>query len=155
MSASDVVDTLDDAPSFTELDQVRVEHRPRLLSDNGPCYIAGELSDYLQQQCMAHTHGRPYYPQTQGKIERYRPMKNRLLLNHYYLPGELRVQLERYITYYNHERYHESLGNLMPADVYYDRGDEILAQREKIKQRTLAMRKRMHYNQRQKLNLMS
>ena len=77
MSASDVADTLDDALCFTGLDQVKVRHKPRLLSDNGPCYISGELSGYLQENGMTHTRGRPYHPQTQGKIERWhRSMKN-------------------------------------------------------------------------------
>ena len=156
MSASDVSDTLDDALSFTGLDQVKVRHKPRLLSDNGPCYISGELSDYLNDNGMAHTRGRPYHPQTQGKIERWhRSMKNQILLNNYYLPGELREHLQRFITYYNHERYHESLDNLTPADVYYGRGQEILDHRETIKLNTLAMRRKMHYDNRNNLNLMS
>jgi len=156
MSASDVADTLDDALHFTGLDQVKVRHKPRLLSDNGPCYISGELSGYLQENGMAHTRGRPYHPQTQGKIERWhRSMKNQILLNNYYLPGELREHLQRFITYYNHERYHESLDNLTPADVFYGRGQEILDQRHTIKLDTLAMRRKMHYDNRNNLNLMS
>jgi transposase InsO family protein len=156
MGASDVSDTLDDALSFTGLDQVKVRHKPRLLSDNGPCYISGELSDYLQENGMTHTRGRPYHPQTQGKIERWhRSMKNQILLNNYYLPGELQEHLRRFITYYNHERYHESLNNLTPADVYYGRGQEILDQRQAIKLNTLAMRLKMHYDNRNNLNLMS
>ena len=50
------------------------------------------------------------------------------------------------MSYYNHERYHESLNNLTPADVYYGRGAEILEQREIIKLNTLAMRKQMYYD---------
>ena len=146
MAAGDVTDTLDDALSFTGLDEVKVNHKPRLLSDNGPCYISGELSDYLKENQMTHTRGRPYHPQTQGKIERWhRSMKNQILLNNYYLPSELQEHLQRFVSYYNHERYHESLDNLTPADVFYGRGDEILKQREMIKQNTLAMRKQMHY----------
>jgi transposase InsO family protein len=156
MSASDVADTLDDALCFTGLDQVKVRHKPRLLSDNGPCYISGELSGYLQENGMTHTRGRPYHPQTQGKIERWhRSMKNQILLNNYYLPGELQEHLQRFITYYNHERYHESLDNLTPADVYYGRGQEILDQRETVKLNTLAMRRKMHYDNRNNLHLMS
>ena len=156
MSASDVADTLDDALCFTGLDQVKVRHKPRLLSDNGPCYISGELSDYLQANGMTHTRGRPYHPQTQGKIERWhRSMKNQILLNNYYLPGELQEHLQRFITYYNHERYHESLDNLTPADVYYGRGQEILNQRHTIKLDTLAMRRKMHYDKQNNLHLMS
>jgi len=146
MSAGDVTDTLDDALSFTGLDEVKVNHKPRLLSDNGPCYISGELSDYLEENQMTHTRGRPYHPQTQGKIERWhRSMKNQILLNNYYLPSELQEHLQRFVSYYNHERYHESLDNLTPADVFYGRGSGILKQREMIKQNTLAIRKQMHY----------
>jgi len=151
MSANDVTDTLDDALSFTGLDEVKVNHKPRLLSDNGPCYISGELSEYLEENGMTHTRGRPYHPQTQGKIERWhRSMKNQILLNNYYLPSELQEHLQRFVSYYNHERYHESLDNLTPADVFYGRGEEILKQRELIKQNTLAMRKQMHYANQQR-----
>ena len=150
MSTRDVSDTLDDALRFTGLDEVKVNHKPRLLSDNGPCYISGELADYLEEHGMKHTRGRPYHPQTQGKIERWhRSMKNQILLHNYYLPGELEEHLQRFVSYYNHERYHESLNNLTPADVFYGRGQEILEQRELIKQNTLAMRRRMHYDNQQ------
>ncbi len=88
MSASDVSGTLDDALSFTGLNQIKVRYKPRLLSDNGPFYISGELAEYLQENGMIHTRGRPYHPQTQGKIEHWhRSMKNQTLLNNYYLPG--------------------------------------------------------------------
>jgi len=147
MSASDVADTLDEALRFTELDQAKVKHKPRLLSDNGPCYISGELSTYLEDNGMAHTRGRPYHPQTQGKIERWhRSMKNQILLNNYYLPGELQEHLQKFVNYYNHERYHESLNNLTPADVFYGRGQAVLDQRAMIKSTTLAMRRKIHYD---------
>ena len=55
MSSRDVSDTLDDALRFTGLDTVKVNHKPRLLSDNGPCYISGELADYLEENGMTHT----------------------------------------------------------------------------------------------------
>ena len=145
MSASDVTDTLDDALRFTGLDTVKVKHKPRLLSDNGPSYIASELSNYLDDQGMSHTRGRPYHPQTQGKIERWhRSLKNQILLENYYLPGELEERIRRFVAYYNHKRYHESLNNLTPADVYYGRGKSILARREQIKLNTMAMRRKMH-----------
>ncbi len=73
-------------------------------------------------------------------------MKNQILLENYYLPGELKAALQTFADYYNHERYHESLKNLTPADVFYGRGQEILDQREKIKLVTLAMRRKMHYD---------
>jgi putative transposase len=47
---------------------------------------------------MRHTRGRPYHPMTQGKIERYhRTMKNVLLLNNYWLPGELEREIARFV----------------------------------------------------------
>ena len=157
MSATDVSDTLYDALRFTGLDWVKVKHKPRLLSDNGPSYISGELADYLEDQGINHTRGRPYHAQTQGKIERWhRSLKNQILLDNYYLPGELEERIRQFVDYYNHERYHESLNNLTPADVYYGRGPTILERRQKIKLDTLAMRRQMHYDNRAtNLTLMS
>jgi len=154
MAATDVADTLDDALSFTKLDSVKVKHKARLLSDNGPCYLSNELAEYLKDNGMTHTRGRPYHPQTQGKIERWhRSMKNQVLLENYYLPGELKARINEFVNYYNHERYHESLDNLTPADVYYGRRTAILNERERIKLKTLAMRKQMHYaNRAEQLN---
>lgn len=152
MAASDVSDTLDDALSFTGLDQVKVKHKPRLLSDNGPSYIASDLADYLDDKGMDHTRGRPYHPQTQGKIERWhRSLKNQVLLENYYLPGDLEQRICEFVDYYNYERYHESLNNLTPADVYYGRGQQVLDRREQIKLNTLAMRRKMHYDNQMKL----
>jgi putative transposase len=91
MSASDVSDTLDEALSITGLDRIKGKHKPRLLSDNGPSYISGELADYLEYESKTHTRGRPYHPQTQSKIEPWlRTMKNQIQLNNYYLPGSYR-----------------------------------------------------------------
>ncbi len=73
---SDVMETLDEAVALTGVHSVQVRHRPRLLSDNGPAYVSKDLRDYLAERGMMHTRGRPYHPQTQGKIERYhRSMK--------------------------------------------------------------------------------
>jgi putative transposase len=77
MGAGDVKDTLDDAIAITGVDQVKVRHRPRLLRDNGPAYVSGELREFLKERQMGHTRGRPYHPQAQGKIECWhRTMKN-------------------------------------------------------------------------------
>lgn len=156
MTANDVSDTLDDALYFTGLDQVKVRHKPRLLSDNGPCYLSGDLAEYLEEQGMAHSRGKPYHPQTQGKIERWhRSMKNQVLLNNYYLPGELKEHIQRFVNYYNHERYHESLDNLIPADVFYGRGQKILDRREQIKRDTLSMRRKTHLESKTLTNQMN
>src|SRR5260370_42585867 len=101
------------------------DYRPKLLSDNGSCYIASELKDFLEDKKIKLIHGRPNHPQTQGKIERYhRSMKNVVKLDNYYCPEELEASLETFVHYYNQQRYHESLGNVTPADVYYGRQDE-------------------------------
>ncbi len=143
MTATDVQQTLDMAIEKTGVDQVIVKHRPRLLSDNGPCYISQDLKDYLKAQDMDHSRGAPYHPQTQGKIERYhRSMKNVIKLDNYYLPSHLEHEISGWVDHYNHERLHESLDNITPADMYYGRKEEILNQRMIIKQRTLQQRKR-------------
>ena len=98
MSATDVSDTLDDALQFTGLNTVKVKHKPRLLSDNGPSYISGELAAYLDKHDITHTRGRPYHPQTQGKIERWhRSIKNQVLLENYYSPGEMKSRIGEFV----------------------------------------------------------
>jgi putative transposase len=67
MTARDVTDTLEMALAASGCSQVRVHRRPRLLSDNGPCYIAGELAQWLDKQAIDHVRGAPCHPQTQGK----------------------------------------------------------------------------------------
>jgi len=67
MGASDVADTLDDALAFADIEQVKVAHRPRLLSDNGPCYLSSDLADCLKGQGMTHTRGRAVSPANAGQ----------------------------------------------------------------------------------------
>lgn len=142
MSTTDVQETLLMALASTGLDQALVEHRPRLLSDNGSCYLSGELRDFLQDRHMEHTRSAPYHPMTQGKIERYhRSMKNIVNLQNYFLPTELEVEIASFVNYYNHQRYHESLDNLTPADVYFGKAKEVLTKRDQIKKQTLEQRR--------------
>ena len=145
MKAEDVTDTLELALTASGCDQVHVRHKPRLLSDNGSSYISEELAEWLEKQRMSHVRGAPYHPQTQGKIERWhQTLKNRILLENYYLPGALETQIAAFIEYYNHQRYHESLENLTPADVYFGRGHAILLERARIKRNTVAQRRLLH-----------
>ena len=123
MKTSDVTDTLNLALQASGCDQAHVVHKPRLLSDNGSSYVSGELAEWLGDKKMGHVRGAPYHPQTQGKIERWhQTLENRILLENYFLPGELNASIERFVEHYNHHRYHESIGNLTPADVYFGRG---------------------------------
>ncbi len=145
MAATDVQQTLEQALATAKLDRVRVRRRPRLLSDNGPCYVSGELRKFLEQKQMEHTRGAPYHPMTQGKIERYhRSMKNLIQLQNYAFPWALEQEIARFVDYYNHQRYHESLDNVTPADVYFGRAKEVLTRREEIKRQMLEARRRQH-----------
>jgi transposase InsO family protein len=94
---------------------------------------------------MEHTRGSPSHPQTQGKIERWhQTLKNRILLENHFFPGNLEAQIGAFVDHYNHRRYHESLGNLTPVDVYFGRGQAILQQRERIKRETIKQRRLLH-----------
>ena len=90
----------------------------------------------------------PYHPMTQGKIERWhQTLKNRILLENYYLPGELEAQIDAFVQHYNHHRYHESLNNLTPADVYFGRAQTVLLDRQRIKQQTIRERRLLNLKQ--------
>ena len=145
MASADVQDTLDIALAETGVTHVKVKHRPRLLSDNGPAFISDALAAYLKPYQIHHIHSRPYHPQTQGKIERYhRSMKSIVKLDTFYYPWELEQAIANFVAYYNHQRYHESLDNLTPADMYFGRAAEVLSQRQIIKEQTLLERRIMN-----------
>jgi transposase InsO family protein len=142
MSTNEVKETIDKAIQFTGVHHVKVIDRPRLLSDNGPCYVSKAFEEYLGIAGMSHTRCKPYHPMTQGKLERYhRSMKNIIRLVNYYFPSELEEQIRLFVSYYNNKRYHEALGNVTPADVYYGRDREIKARRERIRKMTMQLRR--------------
>ncbi|MFP6705772.1 MAG: IS3 family transposase [Alphaproteobacteria bacterium] len=148
MKADDVTDTLKLALEASGCDSANVIHKPRLLSDNGSSYISGDLADWLEDQKMDHVRGAPYHPQTQGKIERWhQTLKNRILLENYYLPGDLENQIGAFVDHYNNQRYHESIGNVTPADAYFGRHTAIIERREKIKKQTILKRRLNHQRQ--------
>ncbi len=148
MTAGDVTDTLDLALQASGLDRVAVVHRPRLLSDNGASYVSGELAQWLDRESIRHIRGAPYHPMTQGKIERWhQTLKNRILLENYYLPGDLQAEIETFVEHYNHRRYHESLDNLTPVDVYTGQGEAIRLERQRIKRHTMLQRRLQHHQQ--------
>jgi putative transposase len=142
MAATDVQDTLLMALASIGMDQALVQHRPRLLSDNGSCYVSGELRSFLEHRHIEHTRSAPYHPMTQGKIERYhRSMKNIVNLQNYFFPTALETEIASFVNYYNHQRYHESLDNLTPADVYFGRAKEVLTKRDQVKRQTMQQRR--------------
>jgi Integrase core domain len=85
--------------------------RSRIIeSNNGPCYIAGELGEWLETRSIKQVHGAPGHPQTQGKIERWhQTLKNRILLENYFFSEDLEAQIAAFVDHYNHRRYHESI----------------------------------------------
>jgi transposase InsO family protein len=142
MKAEDVKYNLESALAKTDLSK---SNPPKLLSDNGSCYISHELADYLKEKEMKHVRGRPLHPKTQGKIERYhRSMKNIVKLDNYFSPGQLEAKMEEFVQYYNYERYHEAINNLTPAKVYYGQGERKLKQRKMTKTKTLKARKKQY-----------
>lgn len=145
MTAEDVKETLNLATEKTGFKNVKLKHRPRLLSDNGPCYISSSLRDYLEENNIVHTRGKPFHPMTQGKIERYhRSMKNIILLDNYYSPSELEYQIQIWVNYYNNERYHEAIGNIIPRDKYLGLEKEIFKKRSFTKIHTMKNRRKQY-----------
>jgi len=119
--------------------------RPRLLSDNGSCFVSNAFREFINQEKMGHVKGAPYHPQTQGKIERYhRTMKNVVKLENYFFPDDLRASIEAFVNYYNNYRYHESLRNVTPADVYFGRSQELLIRRMETRRKTIKERRKNH-----------
>lgn len=122
-----------------------VLHRLLCTVEGGPGYIASRPGEWLKQNGIAHTRGEPCHPMTQGKSKRYhRSMKNQIRLENYCLPGEPEVCLAGFVDYYTHERRHESLDNFTPADVYFGRSRASLEDRARIKQKTIALRRKLH-----------
>jgi len=106
MSSEEVKQTIEAAIECSGIDDPSILYLPRLLSDNGLCYVSKALGQYLEAKGITHTRGKPYHPMTQGKIERYhRSMKNILSLENYYSPSELEDQIALFVDYYNNHRY--------------------------------------------------
>ena len=74
-------------------------------------------------------------------------MKNIVKLQHYYLPGELECEIDQFVEYYNNERYHESLNNITPADMYNGKARQIFTKRDRIKRETMKLRRYHNLNQ--------
>jgi hypothetical protein len=83
-----------------------------------------------------------------AKIERWhQTLKNRVLLENYYLPGDLEGQICAFVEHYNNRRYRESLGNLTPAYVYFGRDATIIKKRQKITKLTIRNRRLLRQQQ--------
>ena len=137
-SASDAVEiSLAEAKSLGHI----LDRHPVLLTDNGPAFSGWVLSDYLDNRNIRHIFGKPYHPQTQGKVERFnRTIKDHIFVVPYDSPEKMQAALMEAVDWYNN-RPHESLQNVSPNDVYAGRKEEILERRAKKKELTIARRK--------------
>ncbi len=142
MTGDDFVEVIDDACRKAGVTR---DDMPNLVSDRGPALISETLGDYLSENGIHHILARPYHPQTNGKIERYhKSLKKTVKLYVYDCPTELKAEVGKFIRYYNKNRYHESLGNVTPDDVYYGRREEIVKERDQ--KRRLTFMRRKEYN---------
>jgi putative transposase len=145
MSANSLIEVVQGAVDATGMDDVPVEDRTKLLSDNGAGYVSRAFRDYLRLVGIGHILAAPFHPQTNGKIERYQQSLKREVNQ---LPYEFPSQLERaiadFVDYYNNRRYHKALGNVTPADVLNGRREVILQLRKET--RIITINRRRNYN---------
>ena len=145
MTARSLIEVVQWAVERTGMAEVPLLDRTRLLSDNGPGYLSRVFAAYLRMVGIRHVVAAPYHPQTNGKIERYhRTIKGEVKLTVYEQPADLERAVAAFVEHYNHRRYHEGVGDVTPADVYYSRRDAILAQRKEVQQRTITLRREYH-----------
>lgn len=138
-----VQELIAEAIAETGMEEVPRHERVQLLSDNGACYIWGPFNTYLKSLGIKHIFSMRNHPQTNGKVERLnRTAKEKLLLTVHASPEAFDQALEAFRRWYNYEHYHEGIGNLHPADVYYGRAEAILQQRKQIKEQTKKARKK-------------
>lgn len=141
MTANSLIEVVQEAVDATGMTEVPLQDRTALLSDNGPGYLSRVFAGYLGQVGIRHIVSAPYHPQTNGKIERYhRTLKSQVKLVVYETLTSLERAVADFVSYYNQRRYHEGIGNVTPADVYFGRREAILDRRREVKQRTRELR---------------
>jgi len=126
------------------------EAKPRIISDNGPQFIARDFKEFIRLTGMSHVRTSPFYPQSNGKLERYhKTIKTECIRPKVALSLEdARNQIDGYIRFYNDERLHSAIGYIAPKDklegrdtrIFKERDQKLEAAREARKQKRLEMR---------------
>jgi putative transposase len=106
--------------------------RPRIISDNGPQFIARDFKEFIRLSGMTHVKTSPYYPQSNGKLERYhKTIKGTCIRVHTPLSlADARTIVADFVNHYNTRRLHSAIGYVTPKDKLEGRAETILAQRE-------------------------
>ncbi len=107
--------------------------RPRIISDNGPQFIARDFKEFIRISGMTHVRTSPYYPQSNGKIERWhKSLKSEAIRPKTPLSLEdARHVVDGYVTQYNEVRLHSAIGYVTPKDMLEGRADSIHADRDR------------------------
>ena len=109
------------------------EAKPRIISDNGPQFVARDFKEFIRISGMTHVRTSPYYPQSNGKIERWHQSLKAECIR----PGtplsleDARRLIQRYVDHYNDVRLHSAIGYIAPTDVLAGRRAEIHAARDR------------------------
>ena len=117
--------------------ELHPEARPRIISDNGPQFIAKDFKEFIRICGMTHVRTSPYYPQSNGKIERwFKTLKGECIRITTPLTVEdARRLVAEFVTYYNTVRLHSAIAYITPADKLAGRAEAIwAARREKLAQ---------------------
>ncbi len=107
--------------------------RPRVISDNGPQFVARDFHEFLRQRGMTHVRTSPYYPQSNGKYERWNATLKGTAIRPK-APGSpeaARQVIAEFVEYYNHHRLHSALGYVTPADLLAGRAAAIWTERDR------------------------
>lgn len=139
MTAEDFIDVIDKACDKSNIDS---RDMPNLVSDRGPALILDDLKAFLEFKKIHHILASPYHPQTNGNIERYHKSLKEVIKRYIYdCPNKLKAEIGKFNCDYNKNRYHESIGNVAPDDIFFGKRDEIIKERREKKRLTIARRK--------------
>ena len=120
------------------------EARPRIISDNGPQFIAKDFKEFIRISGMTHVRTSPYYPQSNGKLERF----HATIKGECIRPGvplsldDARRMVEGFINHYNNVRLHSAIGYIAPVDKLNGRDQKIFKERDRKLEKARELRKK-------------